>query len=173
MKTLTLTGTDLFIGWLGVEDKELYSLFRQHASVETYDKQESCVLHLLTENTFFTEKQRIKLSARWKEYCELYNLPVNEDSLRDLSGIPLKEIFNRFSGNLAKFILSDGTSFFGRFQQLQYSHSPSNPAPPSKTTWVDLIKYPNFYTDESPLNGVTEAMVAFEGQIKHIVPVQL
>ena len=173
MQTLRLTGTDLFIGWLGSEDTELYSLFRDRASVETYDGQKTCVLHMLTENTTITEKQRSALSARWEEYCELYNLPVNEESLRDLTDTPLKDIFSRYSGNLVKFILTDGRSFFGRFQQLHYLHSPFNPAPPSETICVDLIKYPNFYTDEDPLSGVTEPVVTFQGQIRHVVLVQL
>ena len=103
----------------------------------------------------------------------MFNVPVNEESLRDLSGTPLKEIFDRYSGQLVKFIFTDGSSFFGRFQQLHFWHSPADPAPPTETTCVDLLKYPNFYSDENPLWGVTEATVAFQGHIKHIVPIRL
>ncbi|MDR3712614.1 MAG: hypothetical protein P4L51_07355 [Puia sp.] len=173
MQTLTLTGTDLFLGWLADSDQELYSLFRKQMSVETYDGQESCVLHLFVENEDFSDKDRTALSNRWKEYCELFNVPVNKESLKDLSGTPLKEIFNKYSGQLVKFIFTDDRSFFGRFQQLYYWHSPTNPAPPTETICVDLIKYPNFYSDQNPTSGATEAVVVFQGQIKHVVPVKL
>lgn len=173
MQTLTLTGTDLFLGWLADADQELYSLFHNQTSVETYDKQESCVLHLFIENEAFSDNDRTALSNRWKEYCELFNIPVNKESLTDLSGTPLKEIFNKYSGQLVKFIFTDDRSFFGRFQQLHYWHSPTNSAPPTQTICVDLIKYPNFYSDENLLSDVTVAVVVFQGQIKHVVSVKL
>jgi len=171
MQALTLTGTDLFLGWLADEDKELYAIFRRHISIETYDKQQSCVLHLFTDKGIFSPEQQQALHRRWREYCELFNLPVNPDSLQDLTSWTLKKIVDTYSGKFLKFIMDDGTSFFGRLQQLHFHHSDYDPSPPSHTTFLDLIKYPNFYTDEDALSSITESIVVRQGQIMHIIPV--
>ncbi len=171
MNALTLTGTDLFIGWLAEEDEPLYALFRRAVSVETYDNQQSCLLHLFTENTTFTAEQQMALQHRWLEYCEIFDLPVNPDSLQDLSGWSLKKIFDTYSGKFVKFILIDGVSFFGRLQYLHYTHSPHDPTPPTRTSFLEVIKYPNFYTDQNALSSHTESIVVAQDQIKHIVPV--
>lgn len=131
MQTLTLTGTDLFLGWLADADQELYSLFHNQTSVETYDKQESCVLHLFMENEAFPDNDRTALSNRWKEYCELFNIPVNKESLTDLSGTPLKEIFNKYSGQVPQVLsqvlqtipLRPGIESLGQDQDLDLDQS--------------------------------------------------
>jgi hypothetical protein len=173
MESIPITETHLFLHWLSQEDERLHRVFQNCLSIETYDGGASLAIHLLNEHGNYTEQDEEQVNECWLQYAARFDKRINQQSLQDLSQWTLEKIFNRYNGRLVRFTLADGSTFFGRFQTLNYSPSTVPPHFPGHTKSIGLEKLPNFHQDHNERSECRQLLTAHPGDIRQVIPLTI